>query len=806
MSGELAKAMESYLMALDATEELYGENHAEVGLIYNNIGTIHYLRGDYGQAADFFNRAGDLFLESFGEEHPNVAGAYNNAAVIYIEMGNLERGSEILERAQQIKEKTLGTNNIDTAIGYSNLAHVYEQMGNNEKALENLQKSLRIRRQIYGDNHPSLVDVHRMTGDFYSRTGDQNSARDHYQSADTILRDRIDENHPDRSDFQFKIGRSFQVEGNLSDALSYFQLSLYGYTGEAITSRDEFDLHQVTYPRRFLNLLRHLGDVTLEIYEEEGREALLFDSHYYYRWAADVMHVVQTGYASEDSKLNLIEEYHSIFDQAVRVSHHLFEITGEQQWLDEILWFSEAGRSRVALELLNRAEARNFSGVPDSLVEQERKMSADIARFTQQIHEEMGVDNEENNDRLVAFRDSLFTARQNLLDFIQDLERRFPTYYQLKYDRNYADRGDIIDFLHENEVLVSYSVLDGEVSALIISSEGSEYIPLGPSDSLEEDVRAFNESVLVTEDRTQFIRLGRKLYSNLVEPVMKSVDAASVIIIPDGPLHYLPFDMLLTDNAPENGYVGMPYLVRDLSISHSPSATLLQKLREREQKRGSKLFAMAPFVESGVESDDIPATYRGEDTLSSLPLSGFEVRQIASVLSVEKGRFSGSSSVFTGRDATSKKLLSANLREFDFIHFATHAFINEEIPELSGILLNESDNTDGTLYVNDIYTLDLNADLVVLSACETGLGTHIRGEGIIGFTRAFLYAGASGLLVSLWRVNDQPTAELMVHFYEQLREEKNYGEALREAKLKLISKPQFAAPKNWAPFVLQGSV
>ncbi|NBB77481.1 MAG: tetratricopeptide repeat protein, partial [Bacteroidetes bacterium] len=173
MSGELAKAMENYLLALDVTKQLHGEKHSEVALIYNNIGTIHYLRGDYGLAADFFSRSGDLFLESFGEEHPNVAGAYNNAAVIYIEMGNLERGSEILERAQQIKEKTLGTNHIDTAIGYSNLAHVYEQMGNHEKAQGNLQKSLQIRQQIYGDNHPSLVDVHRMTGDFYSRTGDQ---------------------------------------------------------------------------------------------------------------------------------------------------------------------------------------------------------------------------------------------------------------------------------------------------------------------------------------------------------------------------------------------------------------------------------------------------------------------------------------------------------------------------------------------------------------------------------------------------------------------------------------------------------
>jgi CHAT domain-containing protein len=160
--------------------------------------------------------------------------------------------------------------------------------------------------------------------------------------------------------------------------------------------------------------------------------------------------------------------------------------------------------------------------------------------------------------------------------------------------------------------------------------------------------------------------------------------------------------------------------------------------------------------------------------------------------------------VFQDSEATKSQFQRQNLSNYGYIHFATHAFVNETNPDLSGIVLQGEGEENGILYVSDIYNLQLNADLVVLGACETGLGSVHKGEGMIGFTRAFKYAGASNLVVSMWRVSDQPTARLMISFYEKVKEDLSYSEALQFAKQQLIENPETAHPIHWAAFVLNG--
>jgi CHAT domain-containing protein len=168
-------------------------------------------------------------------------------------------------------------------------------------------------------------------------------------------------------------------------------------------------------------------------------------------------------------------------------------------------------------------------------------------------------------------------------------------------------------------------------------------------------------------------------------------------------------------------------------------------------------------------------------------------------------------------NASEKQIKSGELINYKYIHFATHGFVNSEKPELSGLLLAQvpdstNEQNDGILYSGEIFNLKLNADLVVLSACETGLGQIKKGEGIIGLTRALLYAGAKNLVVSLWPVSDQSTSDLMIDFYKNLLSNKSarlsnstrFAPLLQQAKLKMINDAKFAHPYFWSPFILIG--
>ncbi|NUO82177.1 CHAT domain-containing protein [candidate division KSB1 bacterium] len=161
------------------------------------------------------------------------------------------------------------------------------------------------------------------------------------------------------------------------------------------------------------------------------------------------------------------------------------------------------------------------------------------------------------------------------------------------------------------------------------------------------------------------------------------------------------------------------------------------------------------------------------------------------------------------REANEARVKAADLSEYRILHFATHGLVNEKNPKLSGLILSPEDSTskeDGILHLGEIYNLNLNAELVVLSACETGLGQTAKGEGIIGLTGGFLYAGADNVLVSLWQVSDATTADLMIGFYDNMLGGMSRPKALREAKLKLMqSHSEYAKPYYWAPFVLVGT-
>ncbi|MDZ7717574.1 MAG: CHAT domain-containing tetratricopeptide repeat protein [Balneolaceae bacterium] len=806
--GDIQGAMDYFLKALDVTQALHGESHPQVGVLHNSIGTIYYIMGDYGQAADYFLSTADIFRENYGENHERVAGAYNNAGVVFTEMDEIERAAEILEKAQRIKENILGENHIDTAIGYSNLASIYMENEDFDAALENYQKSISIREETYGVDHPNLITPYINIGEFYTRIEQYTKAREYFREALQITKNRLGQNHPDIWDILLNIGDSYEEEKNFVTALENYQKVYDRIVSEnGIQPQNGFDAGSLSHPLLFLDAAAGVGDMHIKLYGSEGGKKHLHQAIQNYSTATEVVDFLQHSYQSEASKLNLVDQNYSLFTNTIKAYNYLYEETGNDKWLEEILATSELSRSRIALELLQDIEAKNFAGVPKEVLDRESSINNQIADFYQQLNAEQEKGFEANQDSISAYRDSLFESRRELSRLTEQLESNYPDYFRLKYDHSYANREIITDLLEDDEALVNYIVSEEEVFALVLNRQDIRFYSLGPADSLSSKIKSLRSSVL-SDRSSEYSELANDLYNQLVKPVVSELDSNSLIIVPDQTLYYLPFEMLLTEAPNHSNYYNFPYLLRDYQISYVPSATVLKMLTDQKIANPQNLFAVAPFNESTIREEEQTTASRYIADLSPLPLTRYETDEIAKIFRERETWmeyiFPENVNILLGKEATKSTVQSTSFQDFEYIHFATHAFVNEEDPALSGIAFWGEEDDDGVLYVNDIYNMNMNADLVVLGACETGLGTVYKGEGMIGFTRAFIYAGASNLMVSMWKVNDQPTANLMIEFYRYVKDGHSYSKALQMAKMDLIDQPEFAAPRNWAAFVLQG--
>ena len=803
--GKPEQAMFHYREAEKIVTELYGNSHPEMALIYNSLGTIYYGMGDFGTAADFFVRSASIFRDSFGEVYGRVAIAYNNAGICYFQLGDLDSAAEYFELALGIRQQIYDGVHIDLAVGYNTLGSLYSELKQFDEAENNYQLSIDVRIELYGDDHPSLIPPYTSLSGLYMQLSREVEARKILDTALKVGLERFGESHPEVLDLYSLYGLSYLNQNNLELAADYYDRVLNSLFGDDGYS----DVREIRFPIKAVDNIKERVKIFRELYKQSNNEDYLYEALKYTEIASDIIDNLQTSYQSEASKLNLIENNFEIYSNAIDINYELFKITGEEIWIDQIFYYSEKSRSRIASELLQNVEAINFGGVPEAVILQERELNQKITQYFQQIglEEEKGA--EADRTLISTLKDSLFYVQRDLSRFTSELEENYPSYFELKYDNRLVERKAVQSVLTHDEMIISYSFGSDYLYAMVIEKERFNVFRLDITEDLSEQVNSLIESV--TRGRTnEFRELSHNLYVQLIEPILSNTESRNITFYLDQYLHYLPFELLLTNNTQGVPYHEMPFLVRDYTIQYSPSAAVMMSKMKTKPENPQNLLALAPFNEVNEQSsviDENSRRYLGQ--LTPLPLTGYETREIAKLFrkrdSVWNFFFPEQAVVLTNNLASKARLLNGSISDYGFIHFATHAFINDNNPALSGIALRGSNGDDGIIYINDIYNLQMNADLVVLGACDTGLGQIRKGEGMIGFTRAFHYAGASNLVVSMWKVNDQPTANLMIEFYKHFRSGKSYAEALRSAKLELINHPEYAAPRNWAAFILNGS-
>jgi CHAT domain-containing protein len=566
--------------------------------------------------------------------------------------------------------------------------------------------------------------------------------------------------------------------------------------------------------------------VYLRIGEVREKQGNLEGALQYYQQAAEVLERLGAGQQLPELQLSSREQTWGLYENLTRVSLELYAKRPSADLLNQAFIYHERGRARALLDLLNDAGVRARAGVAPKLVIQEDELQAKIAALQNAFSDQDISDLKKTN-----LQQGLAVQEAALQGVHAEIAAVNSKYASLAPQT--ATIAEVQTLLDSDTVLLEYD-LGPEFSGVgVLTSTEAHIYRLPGQDvinkSLEEFLPTVRAPLIGKAEIDRHIELAKGLYLTLLGPVLSQIrDKHHIVIVPDDSLYYLPFEALIAANQGPNlstdSLASQAYLGKTYDFSYAPSASVLVTLERIEAGKASPRHALLAFGDPALQSSPAPAqvalSTRGAYEqmgvgFERLPYSAEEVRGIAAAYGIKRD----SNSIYLGSKATKKALMGLDLTQYSILHFATHAvmgdqvkWINQPALILSPDLTGEPD--DGLLKMSEIFNLQLNATLVVLSACETARGNISRGEGIVGLTSAFLFAGSRSVVASLWDVNDESTSLFMEYFYAALKGGLTKGDALSKARRELMysqiknaatgEEESLASPYYWAPFILVG--
>ena len=814
--GNLSQALPDYEKSLQICLDLFGEENKNTARGYHNVGLIYYWLGDADKALDHFNKALAIWLKTIGDKNASIGNCFINLANTYFLMEDFDKSLEYDLKALETWKSVLGEKHQFIAMSYNNLAQTYETLGKDDLALSYDKKALQLRKILFGDAHPEVGYSLAHVAKVYMKKAKFDSSYAYYREALKIYK-----NYPPQYSYRLEsllgLAELNLLTGEYDSAMQNYDTILVYSLPKIFSPKYSVDsLNLFSSKVALLSAVAGKGDVFYKKYFlVTGGLNDLQDAYVWYLKYADILRKIKKSYRGETSKLLAGENLFSIESRLIKTSLELFKITGDKNYEIQAFRFAEESKAGTLLDAIAESGAKRYSGIPDSLIQKESKLKKELAFIETKIqeNEQLDIPISEMSD-LTQRAFDLNAQYEKLIDLF---EQEYPQYYKLKYSQSPVSVKEIQNhLLTGSSVFVEYFISDSSYYVFTIDNGGLGVYKLTDG-NIANYVLAFRNS-LENLDFNGFLDYSEKLYSLLIQPIKdKLINKKRVYIVPDGVLNYLPFEALVSAKTLSTNSIDfskLAYLINDYEICYSYSASLI--LNNNPGENINSFVGFAPvFPDKEKDQEKIDQLFdkhlaanersvnRKDKTFSSLPESEKEVNAIKNLFS-SSGRIGRT---FTYESASERNLKSDDILRYNCLHLATHGFINDDKPKLSGLLFagDSSKIEDGVLYSEEIFTLSLRARLVILSACESGLGKLKKGEGILGLTRGFLYAGPSNVVVSLWQVADESTSDLMINFYTSLLAGNTISASLREAKLKLIKEKKFSYPLEWAPFVLIGS-
>jgi CHAT domain-containing protein/uncharacterized protein HemY len=818
--GERRKALEFYGEELTVRRGL--KDRAGEAQALNSIAAVCRLLGNYQEALDYNNQA--LAIRREIDDRRGQAQTINNLGVIYRSLGDNQKAldlyTESLALRREAKDRSGEVNSLN------NLGTLYRAMGEHKKALEVYTQSLALCRET--NNRREAANALNNIGVVYRYLGDNQKALDYYNqslSLHQLLRNRDGE-----ANALSNIGKVYALMGEGEKASDYFNKSLtllraQGYRrGEALALTDmasfERDRGNLTQARTHIEAALNLVESMRATVASPELRALYL--------------------ASER------ESYEFYTNLLVRLHRR-----NPGEGYDAIaLAASERGRARSLLEMLNEASVDIRQGLEPALLERERSLQSQLnAKAESQLSL---LSDEHTEEQAAAIHKELEALTSQYRDVEARIRTASPRYAALTQPSPLSLVEIRQRVLDPDTLLLEYAVGSEASYVWVVSSASIAVYDLPKRTEVEAAARRVYELLTARQpvrgesEQQRAARIAKAdaewpaatdaLSKMLLGPVASQLGTRRLLIVAEGALQYVPFGALPAPDISDNRRAasdGSPLIV-DHEIVSAPSASVLAVLRRDTTGRKPSDKTVAVLADPVFDKDDdrvaqasrpardqiakagelhpeseVRRAVREVDLSSAgegiprLPFSREEAEAIVGAAPAGKGLKA------TGFQASRATATSAELAQYRIVHFATHSLLNNEHPELTGIVLSLVDEQgrpqDGFLRLHELYNLNLPVELVVLSACQTGLGKEVKGEGLVGLVRGFMYAGAPRVVASQWKVDDWATAELMKEFYRSmLKDGMRPAAALRAAQVAMWKQKRWQAPYYWAGFVLHG--
>lgn len=850
--GKTDQAKEYYNKALPLAQE--SGDSTLIGTVYNNLGSIHIRRGNNSTSLDYYQRA----LNYYSNKRYRAV-TLSNIGGIYSELNLYNKALEYFNRSLKIRQEIgsvhllaniynrigLAQSNLAnydqalvsykqaldnsrkastpklTATILNNLGLLYKKLSLYDKAIDYYEQSLAMKKEVSGPSY--IATTTNNIGQLYWDKGDKEEAANYYRKA-LKLREQV--------------GNPYDIASSLNSMLrltigeeSFEQATAYANRLKVMgDSTDSYDMLQKSSI--------YLGRIDRAQNRDEEALKHFKKAHSYGQYLSSRRQLTPIK--------NLARQYHKLgSDSAVTYGQKAIDIIEQHRTNAGALSDLKAGYFGKHSDFYTEVASWVLTYTSDlsrayKLVEQAkaRALSDELAKASQNIDEQLPEKvrlkrNQQRNqiDELYSQLESTVDAqkREKLQKQIRNAELEYASYENKLRDKHPELKSlrspepislqQAQNSVDEQTAILEYALAGNELLIFMISRSNVRVETMSLSGDSEElatelttMVTDFKDAILSNASRTRLRSESTALYNFLLKPFEDDlVNYSNLTIVPDGALAYLPFEAISQ---------GDQYLIENFHIKYAPSLTSLTLLKDPETLSRKDLLAVAGsnFTrnnERGLERSN----------LSNLPSTLIEVDSIAT-------HFQDASVLKD--EQVSEEALKSLLRQnnYQYVHLATHGIIDENKPNRSGLALSTkselsaSSTEDGMLRSSEIFGMNINSDMVVLSACNTGLGKMVDGEGMLGMQRSFFYAGTSTVVVSLWNVYDRSTASFMNEFYKSLLQQDTSKDwidsalrwigweqsipfgakatAMREAKLKMIKHPLFNHPVYWAPFIVVG--
>lgn len=752
--GDYARAESLQRRALDIREKQFGVDHLDVAVSLNNLAELYALQGHYKRAEQLHLRALEIRMTKLGPEHVDVALSLNNLARVYIELGEYIRAEPLLRQAIDIDSKALGPEHPSVVNKLSNLGHLYYRSQDYARAEPLLRGAVASYETALGDSHPELAQALGSLAVLYLEKGDYARAEPLHLRSLAIRKKALGEDHPEVADALNNLALQHWATDRIPSAIEYLE-----------RAHDVREGHIAK-----VLLAGSLHDRRLFLATREWERHLAVSLH--------AQGAPENPAALKLALTSVLRRKGRLLDSQVDTVANLRQHLGatEQALLDEIA----ASRGRIARLTLAgpgrrspEAHQRSLASLANETVELERQLASRSAAFRAQ-----------SESVSLAAVTAAIPAGTTLVEFV-------------RYDP-YSPRGRTPDERWAGPARYA--------AYLVRRGAAPTWVDLGEAEAIDGLARAFLSALrdrrAAFEGGLEYRLHARALDAAVMQPIRAKVDSSTRwLIAPDGALNVVPFAALIDESG--------RHLVQRFSFSYLTTGRDLLRLSSGGPARGAALVIANPDFDGGGAQDTTPPSARAG--YKSLPGTAQEAAALQGLLIGATLRTKG--------DASERRLKDVHGPEL--LHIATHSFFRPAGRNnkpgggrgsrssllrsglvLAGANAGGQSGEDGIMTALEAASLDLwGTKLVVLSACETGLGDIESGEGVHGLRRAFALAGAESMLMSLWKVNDEATRDLMIAYYTELRAGGGRAEALRNVQLSMLANEQLSHPYFWSSFI-----